>query len=91
MGKGSLQRREKRVSTRVSLAEWQLLSRAARLSGFATVSELLRDVLGKYCSDVITRISEKSRRDNIGAEIEAMFRHYEDTAKEWGPDINKRK
>lgn len=83
--------RSKRISTRVSVAEWRLLSIVAQKRGFATVSDMMRDVLGEYCSNTLTLLSEHSRRDNIGAEIEAMFRHYGEDSDEWGPDINKRK
>lgn len=83
--------RSKRVSTRLSIPEWRLLCVVAEKRGFATVSELMRDVLGEYCSKTLTMFSERSRRDNIGAEIEAMFRHYGEDSDEWGPDINKRK
>jgi hypothetical protein len=81
--------REIRVSCRVSLEEWRLLSKIAERGGFKTVSGLIRDVLGRYSTYVIRRASEVQQR-SIGAEIAAMFRNYEDTGMDWCDDVNKR-
>lgn len=81
--------REIRVSCRVSLEEWQLLTKLAEHGGFKTVSGLIRDVLGRYSSYVVRRASEVQQR-SVGAEIAAMFRNYEDTGMDWCDDVNKR-
>ena len=89
--KGKMQggKREVRVSCRVSLEEWRLLTKLAEHGGFKTVSGLLRDVLWRYSDAVIRKASEARARD-IGAEIRALFRSYEDTGMDWCDDVNKR-
>ncbi len=90
MGKNNNGRREVRVSCRVSIEEWRLLRKIAEHGNFKTVSGLLRDVLGRYSEHVIRRASE-IRAHDIGAEIRALFRSYEDAGMDWCDDVNKRR
>ncbi len=82
-------KRDVRVSCRVSIEEWRLLTKLAEHGNFKTVSALIRDVLARYSEHVIRKASEVRNHD-IGAEIAAMFRSYEDTGMDWCDDVNKR-
>lgn len=81
--------REVRVSCRVSVEEWRLLTKLAEHGGFKTVSALIRDVLFRYSEYVIRHVSEV-RSHELGAEIAELFRSYEDTGLDWCDDVNKR-
>lgn len=87
---GNVGSRDVRVSCRVSAEEWRLLGRLADHGGFKTVSGFLRDLIWRYSCHVIRMASERESRD-IGAEIRAMFRSYEDTGMDWCDDVNKRR
>lgn len=82
-------KRDVRVSCRVSIEEWRLLSKLSEHGNFKTVAALMRDILARYSEYVIRKASEVRAHD-LGAEIAAMFRTYENTGMDWCDDVNKR-
>lgn len=85
--------KDKRITVRVTLAEWFLLKKMADRAKFATVSGMLRCIIYSSVRDFDRLLQTETGSCSIGDEIGQMFRDCEDEGlkRMWKPDINQRK
>lgn len=85
--------KEKRITVRVTMAEWHMLKDMCRKMGFHTTATMLRCFIWHEVRDFDRMLADAARAEEHSNEVEEMFCDCEQEGKQraWGPDVNQRR